>query len=62
MRCEKLPQQHIKFEKSSSVSSTPIIVSYTVGVKNKILLSAMLISNFTHDKNVHLISLEATCE
>ncbi len=56
MRCEKLPQQHIKYEKSSYVSSTPIIVSHTVGVKNKLLLSAMLISNFMHDKNVRPIN------
>ncbi len=36
---------------------------HIVGVKkNELLLSAMLISNFAHDKNMRLICLENTCE
>ncbi len=39
-----------------SVSSTPILL-----YKKELFLSAMLISNFTHGKNMHLICLENTC-
>ncbi len=45
----------------SSISSTSIVYCWCKK-KNQLLLSAMLISNFTHDKNVHLICLENTCE
>ncbi len=37
------------------------LVAYIVGVKKQAAFIRMLISNFTHDKNVHLICLENTC-
>ncbi len=46
-----LTQHYIKFEKS--LLEVVRLEAYIVSVKNKLLLSTMLISNFAHALNLH---------